>query len=84
MNINNIRTIIFSYFSSFLTDFEVPNDTKAAILFLKSIVPLNKFEGKIPAIILKHQIYCVVKDKTLVDRQLVTYPFIENMKFGTF
>ncbi|XP_068671844.1 inactive serine/threonine-protein kinase 19-like [Montipora foliosa] len=51
-------------------DFEVPNDTKAAILFLKSIVPLNKFEGKIPAIILKHQIYCVVKDKTLVDRQL--------------
>ena len=54
-------------------DFEVPSDTKAAILFLKSIVPLNKFEGKIPAIILKHQIYCVVKDKTLVDRQLVSF-----------
>ncbi|XP_074638459.1 inactive serine/threonine-protein kinase 19-like [Acropora palmata] len=51
-------------------DFEVPNDTQAAILFLKSIVPLNKFQGKIPAIILKHQIYCVMKDKTLVDRQL--------------
>ena len=53
-------------------DFEVPSDTKAAILFLKSVVPLSKFEGKIPAIILKHQIYCVVKDKTLVDRQLVS------------
>lgn len=51
-------------------DFEIPCDTKAAILFLKSIVPLSKFERKIPAIILKHQIYCVVKDKTLVDRQL--------------
>ncbi|XP_020628815.1 serine/threonine-protein kinase 19-like isoform X2 [Orbicella faveolata] len=51
-------------------DFEAPSDTKAAILFLKSVVPLSKFEGKIPAIILKHQIYCVVKDKTLVDRQL--------------
>ncbi|KAL9956715.1 hypothetical protein ACROYT_G038236 [Oculina patagonica] len=51
-------------------DFEVPSDTKAAILFLKSTVPLNKFEGKIPAIVLKHQIYCVVKDKTLVDREL--------------
>lgn len=51
-------------------DFEVPSDTKAAILFLKSIVPLNKFEGKIPAIVLKHQLYCVVKDRTLVDRQL--------------
>ena len=53
-------------------DFEIPCDTKAAILFLKSIVPLSKFERKIPAIILKHQIYCVVKDKTLVDRQLVS------------
>lgn len=53
-------------------DFEAPSDTKAAILFLKSVVPLSKFEGKIPAIILKHQIYCVVKDKTLVDRQLVS------------
>jgi len=54
-------------------DFEAPSDTKAAILFLKSVVPLSKFEGKIPAIILKHQIYCVVKDKTLVDRQLVSF-----------
>ena len=53
-------------------EFEVPNDTEAAILYLKALVPLDKFEGKIPAIILKHQIYCVVKDRTLVDRQLVS------------
>lgn len=58
---------------SICVDFEVPSDTKAAMLFLKSVVPLSKFEGKIPAIILKHQIYCVVKDKTLVDRQLVSF-----------
>jgi len=51
-------------------DFEIPSDTKAALLFLKSVLPLSKFEGKIPAIVLKHQLYCVVKDKTLVDRQL--------------
>lgn len=65
-----------TFCSFFLTDFEVPNDTQAAILFLKSIVPLNKFQGKIPAIILKHQIYCVMKDKTLVDRQLVSMEFV--------
>ncbi|CAH3039248.1 unnamed protein product [Pocillopora meandrina] len=53
-------------------EFEVPSDTEAAILYLKALVPLDKFEGKIPAIILKHQIYCVVKDRTLVDRQLNT------------
>lgn len=56
----------------FFPDFEIPSDTKAALLFLKSVIPLSKFEGKIPAIILKHQLYCVVKDKTLVDRQLVS------------
>ena len=59
-------------------DFELPSDTKAAILFLKSVVPLSKFEGKIPAIILKHQIYCVVKDRTLVDRQLVSFVTLPN------
>lgn len=51
-------------------EFEVPSDTEAAVLYLKALVPLDKFQGKIPAIILKHQIYCVVKDRTLVDRQL--------------
>lgn len=61
---------------SFLED--LPSDTLASILYLKSIFPRKVFEGLLPPIILKHQIYCVVKDKTLVDRQLVR---ILNMKF---
>ncbi|CAB3983728.1 Hypothetical predicted protein [Paramuricea clavata] len=49
---------------------ELPCDTMAAILYIKSIFPLTIFGNILPPIILKHQIYCVVKDKTLVDRQL--------------
>ena len=50
---------------------ELPSDTMAAILYIKSIFPRKKFGTVVPPIVLKHQIYCVVKDKTLVDRQLV-------------
>ena len=62
----------------------------AAILYIKTVFPQEKFKGLVPAIILKHQIYCVVKDKTLVDRQLViniasycilSYPMLLLMKF---
>lgn len=50
---------------------EVPSDTMAALLYIKSIFPVKMFENVVPPIILKHQIYCVVKNKTLVDRELV-------------
>ncbi|XP_032236130.1 serine/threonine-protein kinase 19 [Nematostella vectensis] len=49
---------------------EIPNDTKAALLFLKSLFPVQAFNGQVPPILLKHQLYCVVNDKTTVDRQL--------------
>ena len=43
----------------------------AAILYIKSTYPVKMFENIVPPIILKHQIYCVVKNKTLVDREVV-------------
>jgi serine/threonine-protein kinase 19 len=52
---------------------ELPCDTMAAILYIKSIFPQTIFGKLLPPVILKHQVYCVVKDKTLVDRQLVMY-----------
>ena len=52
-------------------DEDIPNDTKAGLLYLKSTFCLERFTGRIPAIILKHQLYSVIKDKTVVDRQLV-------------
>lgn len=62
---------MFTFYISFSFLVNIPNDTMASILYIKSIFPQKLFEGVIPPIILKHQIYCVVKDKTLVDRQLV-------------
>ena len=50
---------------------EVPSDTMAAILYIRSLFPQKMFGNVIPPIILKHQVYCVVKDRTLVDRQMV-------------
>ncbi|XP_019641995.1 PREDICTED: uncharacterized protein LOC109483423 [Branchiostoma belcheri] len=47
-----------------------PSDTKAAMMYLCSLFPKQTYEGRIPPIIMKHQLYSVVKNKTLVDRQL--------------
>ncbi|XP_028395258.1 serine/threonine-protein kinase 19-like [Dendronephthya gigantea] len=56
--------------SEYLNQAELPSDTMAAILYIKSIFPHKVFGNLLPPIILKHQIYCIVKDKTIVDRQL--------------
>ena len=69
---SHLSSSVFLIVCMLYQDFEIPSDTKAALLFLKSVLPLSKFEGIIPAIVLKHQLYCVMKDKTLVDRQLVS------------
>ncbi|XP_013785197.1 serine/threonine-protein kinase 19-like isoform X2 [Limulus polyphemus] len=49
---------------------DIPNDTEASLFFLKSVFPVESFEGRLPPIILKHQIYTIVKNKTLVDKQV--------------
>ncbi|XP_067881946.1 inactive serine/threonine-protein kinase 19-like isoform X2 [Heterodontus francisci] len=48
----------------------VPNDTKSALLLLASLFPRKLFDDSLPPIVLKHQLYSMVKDKTTVDRQL--------------
>ncbi|XP_013415910.1 serine/threonine-protein kinase 19 [Lingula anatina] len=48
----------------------VPNDTKATLLYLKNLFPVEKFEGRLPPIILKHQLYSILKNRTVVDKQL--------------
>lgn len=50
----------------------LPNDTKAALLYLKNLFPMEKFEGRLPPIILKHQIYGIIKNRTLVDKEVVS------------
>ncbi|XP_051877630.1 serine/threonine-protein kinase 19-like isoform X2 [Pristis pectinata] len=49
---------------------DVPNDTKSALIFLTSLFPRKLFDDSLPPIVLKHQLYSIVKDKTTVDRQL--------------
>ncbi|KAL8565089.1 hypothetical protein ACOMHN_005292 [Nucella lapillus] len=46
------------------------SDTRTALLFLRGLFPVEKFENRLPPILLKHQLYCVVKNRTLVDIQL--------------
>ncbi|XP_074648362.1 winged helix repair factor 1-like [Tubulanus polymorphus] len=48
----------------------IPNDTKTTLLYLKNIFPKDKFERDLPAIMLKHQLYSILKNRTLVDKQL--------------
>jgi hypothetical protein len=55
--------------SSFL---QAPSDTEAALLYLKSKFPTEKFEGRLPPVLLVHQIYSIIKCKTLVDRDVVS------------
>ena len=52
---------------------DIPNDTEAAIHLLASLFPLDVFEQRLPPIIMKHQIYSLVEDKTEVDRELVGF-----------
>jgi hypothetical protein len=49
-----------------------PSDTEAALLYLKSKFPTGKFEGRLPPVLLVHQIYSIIKCKTLVDREVVS------------
>ncbi|KAI0242430.1 Serine/threonine-protein kinase 19 [Lamellibrachia satsuma] len=48
----------------------LPSDTKAALLYLKNLFPLEKFEGRLPPIITKHQLYSIIRNRTLVDKEL--------------
>ena len=40
-------------------------------MYLSSLFPREKFEQKLPPIVMKHQLYSVIHDKTTTDRELV-------------
>ncbi|XP_070591749.1 inactive serine/threonine-protein kinase 19 [Erythrolamprus reginae] len=49
---------------------EGPAAVEAALQNLASLFPRKAFEDSLPPLILKHQIYSLVKDRTVVDRYL--------------
>ena len=58
------------------TDSAAPvSETEDALLFLRTLFPVGAFDKfphhQLPPIVLKHQLYSLLPDRTLVDRQLV-------------
>lgn len=49
---------------------DVPLDVKSSLLYLMTLFPRKLFNDSLPQIVLKHQLYSIHSDKTLVDRQL--------------
>ena len=49
----------------------LPSDAEAGLTYMKGLFPAEKFEHKLPAIVMKHQVYSIIHDKTSVDRELV-------------
>jgi len=48
---------------------DIPSDTLAAVLLLRSQFPYG-WSRDVPPLVLRSQIYSIVKDRTIVDRQL--------------
>ena len=55
----------------FVDGVALPSDTEAALLYLKNLFPLDKFEGRLPPIIVRNQLYSIVKNRTIADKELV-------------
>jgi len=51
---------------------DLPNDTEAAIRYIKTLLPANlKDTFKYPPIVFIHQLYDIVHNKTLINKELV-------------
>jgi len=46
--------------------------THDAFMYLKSLFPWEKFERRLPPIVLHQQLYSLVSDRSIVDEQLVS------------
>lgn len=53
-----------------ITEGDLPSDTKAALAYLRTLFNVHHFEGRVPPIILKHQLYSVIQNKTQADREV--------------
>ncbi|CAD5122606.1 DgyrCDS11018 [Dimorphilus gyrociliatus] len=51
-------------------DFDDFSEIRSAYFLIKNMFPTDKFQSQIPAIVLKHQLYALVSDRTQVDREL--------------
>lgn len=67
----NSLTIFYIHELSFLGG--IPTDTKSALSYISTIFPSEKFNNRLPPIVMRHQIYAFVKNRTQVDRELVRY-----------
>ena len=67
----NTESECVNFYSDSTLDTSELSDTKAALLYMKSIFPEEKFGGRLPPIIMKHQIYSIIKNKTTVDKEVV-------------
>ncbi|TMS15295.1 Serine/threonine-protein kinase 19 [Larimichthys crocea] len=47
-----------------------PTDIKSTIQYLRTLFPRKLFNDTLPQIVLKHQLYSIHNDKTLVDKEL--------------
>ncbi|XP_062874819.1 serine/threonine-protein kinase 19 [Trichomycterus rosablanca] len=47
-----------------------PCDVKATLQYLMTLFPRKLFEDRLPPVVFKHQLYSLLSDKTLVDKQL--------------
>lgn len=67
---------------------EIPSDTKVSLLHLKELFPLERFEGRLPVVIVKHQLYSLINDRTAVDKELVSrflsFIFVIQFKVNSY
>lgn len=48
-----------------------PTDIRSTLEYLATLFPRKLFNDSLPQIVLKHQLYSIHDDKTLVDKELV-------------
>ncbi|XP_045884892.1 serine/threonine-protein kinase 19 isoform X4 [Micropterus dolomieu] len=53
-----------------VSDGDGPPDIKCTLEYLMTLFPRKLFNDTLPQIVLKHQLYSIHKDKTLVDKEL--------------
>lgn len=58
-------------YSPFFFLLQGPTDIKSALEYLMTLFPRKLFNDALPQIVLKHQLYSIHDDKTLVDKEVV-------------
>ena len=61
----------FICYNFFLVTAAIDCDTKAALVYMRSLFHVEPFENCLPPIILHHQLYSIVHKRTVVDKELV-------------